>query len=98
MDFGATSWDGAGARLGVRRAPSRSQGWPEEYGVTSASPELWDPLGPFQPELGTWEPIEVGIGGVGTRVGLGEFGKRAGAGRGRLGKGATGAVGEGLLS
>ena len=81
-------------------APSRSQGRPAKYGFTSASPELWDPLGPFQPELGTWEPKEVGIGRAGARVRQGkEFGKGAGAGKGRLGEGdGAGAVGEGLLS
>lgn len=95
---GATFWDGAGARLGVRPAPRRSRGWPAEYGFTSASPELWDPAGPFQPELGTWEPVEVGIGGAGARVGQRkEFGKDAGAGKGRLGEGADRGSGGGTL-
>uniref|UniRef100_A0A673VPS3 Uncharacterized protein n=1 Tax=Suricata suricatta TaxID=37032 RepID=A0A673VPS3_SURSU len=43
---GATSWDGAGARLGVGQAPSRSQCRPAELGFISASPGSWDPPGP----------------------------------------------------
>ena len=82
-------WGGrqAGSPAGAQQVSGLARG---VRFFTSASPELWHPLGPFQPELGTWGQIAVGIGGAGARVGLGkEFGKRAGGReRGSLGKGA----------
>lgn len=51
------------------------------------------PTWPLQPELGAWEPVEVGIGGAGARIRKGKkFGKGAGAGK-RLGEGAGGGIG-----
>lgn len=77
------------SRLGIRPAPGRSQGRPAERGFTSASLRLWSLPGPLQPELGTWEPREVGLGGAGARVGKGkEFGKAEGTGNSELGEGA----------
>lgn len=46
------------------------------------------PTWPLQLELGTWEPIEVGIGGAGARIREGKkFGKGAGVRKKEAGRG-----------
>lgn len=90
---------------GTGRAQAGSQAGAPQVSGSAGRVRLYQRLArivestwPLQPELGIWEPTEVGLGGAGARVGKGkEFGKLRGQETPSWTRGPAGAEGGGTL-